>query len=207
MNRRMVLPFVFLSCMAHGGGDIPSASGAAWTHDINKKDFYIFAGGGVSFFGEEIKPREDTSFVRGALDDKSAAFEVGIGYNFTKNVFAEFAYQRAALDIANIDSGYISLNYQFSGMSLNPYIGILGGYSKLKWTKRPHRMLKNEKLTSKSSFYGLQTGIRFPISDNVSFTAKYQYIKLDHLIDIRNGAGSIEHNSVQNLLVGVEYGF
>ena len=209
-NHKLVFSFLVLSCLTYvTGGEIvqpakPILSVMQMPEDKDKQDFFVFASGGGSFFSEEEK---GTSFIKGALDDKSAVFEVGLGYYFTKNIFTELAYQRSMLDIANVDSGYLSLNYQFSNTMLNPYIGIVGGYSRLKWSKRPHIMRISEDLTSASSLYGVQAGLKLPITDNFSLTVKYQYMKLDHLMNIRSGASSIKHNNVQNLLLGVKYEF
>jgi opacity protein-like surface antigen len=144
---------------------------------------------------------------QGALDDTGILFEVGAGYNFTRDIFTELTYQRSMLDIANIDSGYLSLNYQLSDVVLSPSIGIVGGYGRLKWSERPSIMLVNQKLTSTNYLYGAQVGLSLPIGDELYLTAKYQYLKIDHIMNIRNDTNIIEHNEVQNVLLGVKYEF
>ena len=212
MHKQLISSFVMLSCTSHAGGNMNQATERIQPivqvlETKEKKDFFAFALGGVSFFDVEVTRERDTSLRKGTFDDKGSVFEVGVGYHFTENIFTELVYQRSMLDIENVDSGYLSLNYQFQNIMLTPYIGIVSGYSKLKWSKRPHVKVINENLTSKSSLYGMQTGLNLPISDDLSLTAKYQYIKLNHLMNIRNGTALIKHNQVQNLLLGVKYEF
>jgi len=212
MKKKLVASILMLAHITNAEESLPSSIEPIHPIDIevkNKKDFFLFASGGISLFNTEIKHQVDTTFVKGYADDKSAVFEIGIGYKINENLFTELAYQRSMLDIADVDSGYLSLNYQFSDSMLNPYVGILGGYSKLKWDKRPYNMLVNENLISTSFLYGVQTGLNLSIPDTNNFyiTAKYKYIRLDHFMNIRSNMATIEHNSVQNLLLGIKYEF
>lgn len=155
----------------------------------------------------DSSPSLITPFANGALDDKGMVTEVGIGYRYGDNVFATFAAQRTRLDIADIDNFYASINYQFSDVTAKPYIGALVGYSQLKWSEAPSAVIINEDLTSDGLMYGLQAGIEQELSGNWSLFAKYQFIKYDHLMDIRTKTSTIEHNYGQNILLGVRYGF
>ncbi len=149
----------------------------------------------------------NTTFTEGALDDRGAVGEIGIGYRYGENIFTTFTAQRAMLDIADIDNFYASINYQFSNVTAKPYIGALLGYSQLTWSESPHVVVSNEDLISDGLMYGLQTGIEQVLTENWTLFAKYQFIKYDHLMDIRSSASTIEHNYGQNILIGVRYAF
>ncbi|MCF6188943.1 MAG: porin family protein [Cocleimonas sp.] len=68
-------------------------------------------------------------------------------------------------------------------------------------------MFINEDLKSSSFIYGLQAGIEKKVSKKYAIFAKYQYIKYDHNIEIRNNTSNIKHKAGQNLLIGLSYLF
>jgi opacity protein-like surface antigen len=169
--------------------------------------FFIQVAGGATVMDIDSSFASNATFTNGALDNDGAVVEVGIGYKYSENIFATFAAQRTMLDIADIDNFYASINYQFTDVVAKPYIGALLGYSQLKWSESPHVIVANEDLTSDGLIYGLQAGFEQELRENWSLFIKYQFIKYDHLMDIRSNASTIEHNYEQNILTGVRYEF
>lgn len=199
-----------LSSGCYAGGDIvapiePAIEEVITT--VNNNDYFIYGAVGRAALDVESTLAVDATFTNGTFDDRGSVFELGAGYRFNDNVFSTISVQRTALDIVNIDNYYASINYQFSDVTAKPYIGVLLGYSRLKWSPRPHEMLINEKLISDDPMYGIQVGLEHTFIEDWSLFAKYQFIKYDHLMDIRNNTNIIEHDDGQNLLLGVQYGF
>ncbi len=199
-----------LSSGCYAGGDIvapiePAIEEVITT--VNDNDYFVYGAAGRATLDVESTLAVGTTFTNGTFDDRGAVFELGAGYRFNDNIFSTIALQRTKLDIVDIDNYYGSINYQFSDVTAKPYIGVLLGYSRLKWSPRPHEMLVNEKLTSDDPMYGIQIGVEHTFREDWSLFATYQLIKYDHLMDIQNGTHIIEHDGSKNLLLGVSYGF
>jgi outer membrane protein W len=203
-----VLVALFSGCYASSNIDAPAESAMEEVKTtINDYDYFIYSAVGGTALDIESSRGAGATFTDGTFDDRGSMFELGAGYRFNDNVFSTISVQRTALDIVDIDNYYASINYQFSDVTAKPYIGILLGYSRLKWSPRPHEMLINEKLISDDPMYGIQIGVEHTFRDNWALFATYQLIKYDHLMDIQNGTSIIEHDSSRNLLLGVSYGF
>ena len=208
---RVISILLFLSVTSHAGGGVSQKEAVApivpEQIDNSYHEYFVYAAGGMAYLSGESSLAVGNTFASGALDYEGAMYELGAGYRYTENIFATLAVQRTTLDIADIDNIYASINYQFSDVMLKPYIGVLAGYSKLEWSQDPHVVLSNKDLTSDGAMYGVQAGLEFDLAENWSIFGKYQFIVYDHLMDIRNGASTIEHEDTQNLLLGVSYGF
>lgn len=174
---------------------------------VNDNDYFVYGAVGGAALDVESSLAADAAFTNGTFDDRGFLFELGAGYRFNENIFFTISAQRTELDIVNIDNYYASINYQFSDVIAKPYIGVLLGYSRLKWSPRPHVMLSNEKLISDDPMYGIQVGAEHVFIEDWSLFAKYQFIQYDHSMDIRNSTNIIGHDDGQNLLLGVQYGF
>lgn len=194
-----ILTILTLNC--HAGGGLNPFTG------IDKSKFSVFIAGGANELGVNTSLAPNTTLTDGAIDDSGKVLEFGVGFTHSKRIFSTVAVQRNALDIADIDNIYGSINYQFPMKKAQPFIGALVGYSQLNWSKRPYPVFINENLKSKSFIYGLQVGIEKEVSKNYSIFMKYQYIKYDHEIEILNNTSNIEHDSGQSLLIGMQYIF
>lgn len=174
---------------------------------LDGKNSFVFGAVGNSDVNIDTSLAPNTNLTSGAIDSSAKTFEIGVGYEFNKKYFATLVVQKNTLDIADINNIYGSVNYQFSKKGIQPFIGVLAGYSQLDWSKRPHVMFINEDLTSNSFIYGLQAGVEKKLNNKLSLFAKYQYLKYDHTIEIVNNTSNINHKSGQNLLVGLRYFF
>lgn len=178
---------------------------------VKDNDYFIYVGGGLSDLKVNKKTDNCLCSKPGALDSEGELVEIGVGYRYSENIFVTLAAQRTMLDIVDIDNVYASLNYQFDTVA-NPYIGVLAGYSRLKWNEYPaiHNASFVDDLESTGLMYGVQLGIEPQLTENWSLFAKYQFIKYEHLMKIRPNSSSgeeIEHEHGQNVLTGVRYGF
>jgi len=163
--------------------------------------------GGVNMLHIESSIEKGETFNDGALDDSGTLFEVGIGYQFTPELFSTLNYQYTSLDMANIKDVLGTINYQFELSQINAFIGAVFGVSSLTWSDNPTRVLIDKDLTSECNTYGVQVGIKKEIQENLSAIAKYRYLSYDHELDIRKGRASIKHDQGQNIVVGVQYDF
>lgn len=203
-----ILVVLFSGCYANDKIDIPTELiGKEASININDNDYFVYGATGRATLDMESSLTVGATFTDGTFDNHGNLFELGAGYRFNDNLFSTISLQRTTLDIADINNYYASINYQFSDVTAKPYIGVLLGYSRLKWSPRPHEMLVNEKLVSDDPMYGIQIGVEHTLKDDWSLFATYQLIKYDHLMDIKNGTHIIEHEGSKNLLLGVRYDF
>jgi len=200
-NILALMTFIAFGSISYAGGDIEPVE------EESVPSWFVYLAGGGSSYDVSSKLTAPDTFVTGALDESAILFEGGVGYYFTSNIFATVAYQRSTLDIVHVNNYFASINYQFSDIFLKPYIGLLAGFSQLEWDEAPYRLLPDDKYTSEFAMYGLQAGVEYDFTENWSLFGKYQYIAHDHHMDILYGRNTIDHNSVQNFLLGVRYAF
>ena len=205
MKLSLLVTLTLLISASHAGSNMIKP--AEPVISIQENNFFVYIAGGASFLDIDSDIALNATLIEGALDDNGAVGEIGVGYRYSENIFTTLTAQRTMLDIADIDNFYASINYQFSDVTAKPYIGALLGYSQLTWTESPHVVVLNEDLTSDGLMYGFQAGFEQTLTENWILFAKYQFIKYDHLMDIRSSASTIEHNYGQNILIGVRYAF
>jgi len=201
-NILTLLILILFGGISHAGGDTAPA-----VEEESVPLWFVYVAGGGSSYDVTSKLTSTDTFTPGTLDDSATLFEAGLGYYFMPNIFVTASYQRSTLDIVHLNNYFASISYQLSDIFLKPYIGILAGYSQLEWDKRPYRWLPDEKFISGFAMYGVQAGVEYDITENLSVIGKYQYIKHSHSMDILRGRNIIDHNSAQNFLLGVRYAF
>jgi hypothetical protein len=217
MKLKPLITLGALTSILHAGGgfvrsiepviDIPIQQ----IQPVKDKDYFAYMAGGMSKVGMTHDGTACDCVDSGALDEEGGMLEIGVGYQYSQNIFVTLAAQRTMLEIVDIDNVYLSLNYEFNVMS-RPYIGVLAGYSKLTWNEYPETQNANydDDLESTGLVYGIQLGIQPHLTEKFSLFAKYQFLKYDHIMHIRPDDidnETIEHSSGQNLLTGVQYGF
>ena len=142
-----------------------------------------------------------------SLDENGYLYDLALGYRVNDKVFSTLNYQYSKLNEIDFDEYYVTLNYQFD-YKLNPYIGILVGKSILHWNEDPLNSSQIKDNTSGSFMYGIQTGLEYEISDNISFIPKLMYTRTDHGTNLISSAQSyIEHDDHVKLLFGFRYSF
>lgn len=187
-----------------GGNAQPTQADISGKHKV-----FIYGAGGISLWNVETNPSSALSYSAGALDDSGSVLETGLGYRWNEKLFSTLSYQRIKLDAATINLSFLSLNYQFSDSNFRPYVGVIAGYGSLIWDKAPDEVGTDSDLTSRAMAYGLQTGVSVEVNSNLSVFAKYEIISNDYTIDIYtpDPKKTIEHKSLQNLVLGVKYAF
>lgn len=142
------------------------------------------------------------------LDDNGYLYELAIGYRLSKEVFTTLNYQYSKLDEIEFDDYYVTLNYQFLE-KLKPYVGILLGKSYLRWKEDPLLVSKKKDRTSGSFIYGVQAGLEYTLSNNLSFVSKFIYSRTNHGTNLHsnNAKSYIDHDSKSQLLLGLRFVF
>jgi len=144
------------------------------------------------------------------LNDESNIWEVGVGYRYTEDVFATLFVQSSSLDEVDILNINASVNYKFSDLFIQPYIGAVLGYSILDYDKVPvdttgHKNVES-KLDADGVTIGLQAGLDYSITKNFTVFGKYQLMSFDHLMEIFDDS-DIEHVGLQSVQGGIRYEF
>lgn len=169
---------------------------------------FLFLNGGGTIFSVDSSKEPRSRFDNSSFADKGGIIEIGVGYNFNKNLFSTLAYQAILFDESQMNNFYASINYKFDDDDLmNLYVGAIFGVSTLSWDKNIHLVLIDKDLKSESLMYGLQVGASKEIQENLSITAKYQVLKYTHELDIRQNRSNVEYSFGQNILTGVQYDF
>lgn len=151
----------------------------------------------------------DTHFLSDALDDTGLILDVGIGYRITPNWFIEASAQHTSLDYLSITNWYGSVNYQFTGSDLNPYVGFVAGYSDLKWDTAPldNSNSATEDKNANEYFVGGQIGLEYKVSERVSVNTLYQYLSNNEEIVTYVNGQELKHKDQNNFIIGVRYAF
>lgn len=151
----------------------------------------------------------DTHFLSDSLDDSGLTLDVGIGYRIDPNWFVEVSVQNTSLDYLSVTNLYGSINYQFTGGDLKPYVGLVGGYSHIKWDTAPldNSNTATEDKSANGYFVGGQIGLEYKISERISINTQYQYLSnQDEIVTFVNGQ-EMKHEDQNNFLIGVRYAF
>jgi opacity protein-like surface antigen len=143
----------------------------------------------------------------GALDDNNFIYDIGLGYKYNSDIFTTVNIARTTLDKLKLTNYYLSANYNLKIVGYSSYVGALVGYSGAKWTSSPIKDTLSSDLKLDSLLYGVQAGISKPLKDNLKLFAQYQFMILDHSLNVNNGVSKIKHKFQNNLIVGVKYEF
>jgi len=173
------------------------------------RDMFLYGSIGASYLDvkKDVSSLAEEQITPGAFDDRGAHYAIGLGYYLDPNTFVSYDAQLTKLSKLKIVNIGTSLNYQWSELAYRPYIGLAAGYSTLTWSQAPYPALINEDLTSRSFYYGAQMGMEKRLTEVWSLTASYQYLFMDHRIDIYSSSAYIEHKNTNQLSIGVKYAF
>jgi len=173
-------------------------------------NMFIYASGGYA--ETDVKDNIKTGIIvlPDILNDESNIWEAGVGYRYTEDVFATIFVQGSSLDEVDILNIAASVNYKFSDLFIQPYIGAVLGYSMLEYDEIPvdttgHQNVKS-KLDADGVTLGLQAGVDFPLGENFTIFGKYQLMSFDHLMEIFKDS-DIEHVGLQSVQGGIRYEF
>jgi len=185
--------------------------------DNNIKNGY-FIGAGIGY-GMTPSTHE---IVSGTVEintptDTGLSYTIDSGYTFENGLVLSFAYMNVGNSDMSFNNIYGSLDYKFGPYyeNLSPYIGVLGGYSMLKWKTEPLKVtVDNDSNNDSTSFFsGAQFGIMYDIFDSFSLYTAYQFMLMGHvanldLTKLGEGAKSkLQHNTIHNLNFGLRMNF
>lgn len=138
------------------------------------------------------------------LDENAYSYDLALGYKFSKNIFSTINYQYSNLDEMEFDDYYLTFNYQFQ-KRLKPYIGFLLGKSFLHYKKDLLKSSTSKNYTSGSFLYGVQAGLEYKLSTNLSFIPRFIYSRTNHGTNLISSPAksNIEHNYKSHILFGL----
>jgi len=107
---------------------------------------------------------------------------------------------------------YTALNYNLKPYkNITPYVGVIVGYSSLKWNTDPIPNAANgSNNDSTSPFYGTQVGASYRIDKNIDIVGSYDCFFMHHVTNIEidaNNKSKLEHNILHSVNVGIRYNF
>jgi len=174
-----------------------------------EKGIYIALAAGYSLMGVTKDDISGNVILNYELKDSGINYGAEIGYYFNNNIFISIDYQKTDLEEVSLNNAFTTLNYQFDEIySFSPYIGAIAGYSTITWEKEPIDFATG-KTSASSILGGLQVGSDISLYGGVSLSIFYRYLMMNNITNIETGTGKskIEHNSEQNLNVGIKYNF
>jgi len=175
-----------------------------------KKGFFATASLGYTSTTISQNDKGDSIVLtKDAQDDSGVNYTVGVGYRYNQNIFTTVEYSKISFDMAKLDAIVVGMNYQFD-TTLNPYVGVSVGQSKLKWKESP--IEQTEEIVSDKSTkntYGLQVGCNYDISKSIELFGQYQVLFQEHKTTITSPVHDTEviGENQNNLNIGIRYYF
>lgn len=175
---------------------------------VNKDKYFL----GVSFNLNHLNVKKNDIYgqidLTKELEDKKNSYTINVGRVFNNKYLVSYNYEYLDLNEIDLESHYISLDYKFDTY-LTPYVGLSLGYSSLKWNIDP---LNNSEIkdTKASSFmYGVQSGIIYPLTDNLNFIGNISYKRFDLKTKLKSlpAVSEIVHKNKSSLGFGIRYNF
>ena len=165
--------------------------------------------GGASFsveetyYGESYYGRPIASI---ALEQSAWLGDVTLGYQFVNGFYVSGSLQYSHLEAADLMNYYATLGYKMDFRGVNPFFGVNIGSGTLSWDDEYSIFGDNERVSvSTEMYFGLEFGLEFVISNELSITGKYQYFMNNQTTNFY--AGDITHESQSNLIVGLQVSF
>lgn len=207
----IVAAFVALSSFAFaGGGSAPVTVAPVWDVPVEQTKMFVYVSGGVDSVTVNDNIQNGVVVLPDMLNDSANVWEAGVGYRHSEDLFTTAFVQGDALDKVSIINFAASVNYRFSDLAVMPYVGAVVGYSKLTWDEIPvdttGHINVESKLDADGMTFGLQAGAEYGLTDNFTLFGKYQFLTMDHLMEIFQ-TSDITHANLQNVQGGVRYEF
>jgi hypothetical protein len=203
--------FVILSSVAFAGSTgTPVAAPVQWEVPAEETNMFVYVSGGATSVEVNDDIQNGVILLPDMLNDSSNVWEAGVGYRHSEDLFTTAFIQSDALDEVSILNFAATVNYRFSDIVIMPYVGAIIGYSTLEWDKIPvdttgHTNVES-KLDADGMTFGLQAGAEYSLTDNFTLFGKYQFLTMDHLMEIFE-TSEIEHANLQNVQGGIRYEF
>ncbi|MEA3228749.1 MAG: hypothetical protein U9P38_06740 [Campylobacterota bacterium] len=143
-------------------------------------------------------------------NNKGISYNIDGGYTLKNGFSIGLGYLRFDATDLLFDNVYGSLNYRFNDYyDYTPYIGVLGGFSGLKWFTDPiDNPLEGSNNDSSSFLFGTQTGIVYNSGSVVSLYLGYQCLFMNHITNItldKENSSKLKHNTLHTLQIGLHF--
>ncbi len=142
--------------------------------------------------------------------NSSLSYGLELGYKFNRDYRMALSYLNANATDVSFSNIYMSGNYLFESFSnMTPYIGLILGYSQLKWNTSPMPSSEFTNSSSSSMLTGTQIGLLYPFSKQISVYTAYQFVLMNHVTYLPppSSKSELQHNSLHNLQIGLQYNF
>ncbi len=145
-----------------------------------------------------------------APKNKGVSYNVDSGYTFENGLSLGVGYLRFDATDLLFDNLYGSINYRFNDYNnFIPYIGMLGGYSSLKWFTDPiDDPQEGSNNNSSSLLFGTQTGLVYKLTGIFSIYMGYQCLFMNHITNISldtKNSSKLKHNTLHTVQVGFHF--
>ena len=141
-----------------------------------------------------------------SLDKSGITFDIGVGYYFNDKIFSTLNYQNMSFDNINLHNTYLSVNYllvENIDSKFKPYLGLIGGYSYLKWDEAPIPNTTDNDYNSGQFFTGIQFGVNYSFNDDIDFYGKVQHNNIEQNTYIKGDL--LKHENSNLFLIGFSY--
>lgn len=171
----------------------------------SKNSTFIGLSGGYSYNPQTLSADVQTNF---ELENSAPSYSFELGYRGKKNFFYSLNYTRNHYDTRYYDNIYLSANYAFKKRKsrLYPYVGVLGGWSSMRWSKDPVDTYGERENESSNYLVGAQVGLEYLIDDSFYLFGSYIYNYTPQKTMLYNEA-EITYEHIQNIMIGIRYSF
>lgn len=169
------------------------------------KSLFIGSNIGYIYDAKSFKGDVETDF-----DVKSSAlsYSIELGYRYDKTFFYSITHARADFKTHKYDNLYLSANYNFDLKSsgFSPYIGVIGGWSRLTWTEHPVEASLESETKSSNYLVGLELGVEHRVADKFTLYGSYIYNYSPQKTFLHDD-GEISYDNTHNFVLGFRYYF
>ncbi len=173
----------------------------------------LFLTGYLGVASMDIKATVDESrLTDDALSGSGMTVGLGFGWILFDNIQQTINIAQATFPIYSTLDTTINTAYVFKH-KLKPSVGLVLGHSSLSVNDTPLNDAGDIEFTSSDTLVlGLDIGMRYKFGKNYlsygySFIANYQYLMLDHKVNLGDEDSELNMKNKHNLLLGVRYDF
>jgi opacity protein-like surface antigen len=141
-------------------------------------------------------------------DESGYNILVEYGYRYNDNDFSTISFMNTHYNDIKLYNLLISHNFSYQYENINPYIGIVGGFSFIELTRSHiNSTLPDEK--GREFTLGFQAGAEYTYDKNIVLFGQYQYLKLEHKTNLYSGTAisEFQRDKHQNINFGIRWKF
>ena len=141
--------------------------------------------------------------------NKYSSYSIDLGYAFSNGVYTYFEINKAENSQISMNNYKINVDYQYPVYkNVNTHIGAVIGTSELTWKEFPIEDTNTSSAaTSTNLLYGVHIGLNYNITDSWQVFGTYEYLLLNHSLEVDGANQTIDHSSATSIFVGIRYFF